>query len=310
MRKAMIIILLFATLLIAGCTQLPGLPKKSGPSIIATTQSITVEAKNPRSDEAVSGNHEFTPIIEAFDSGDADSEGVLCISGLSEDTFRGFTGCECQDFNIYADEKDGETSQEMEFGPYSITAEEQKEELMTIATRYTYETKAQAKACMKKDVYSKTGCQLTNIANQKRDIMTGSTSGAIKVTKITENIIPIDERLVTLSFNIEVEKASTGDIYDYNKASYPTCRAEEKQSKIITGELSGLPQGNIGCTEAELNEKGTGTLVCEAENLRLFDSKGNFLFPGDSYEPDIEIKLKYGYEQISTIKFNVAPKTR
>ena len=310
MRKATIIILLFATLLIAGCAQLPGLPKKSGPGIIATTQSITVEVKNPRSDEPVSGNYEFSPIIEAFNSGGADSEGVVCISGLSEDTFRGFIGCECQDFNVYADEADGETSQELEFGPYPITANEQKEELMTAATRYTYETKAQAKACIKKDVYSKTGCLVTNIANQKRDLMTGSTSGAIKITKITENIIPVDESLVTLAFNVEVEKARTGDIYDYDKAGYQTCRSEEKQSKLITGEISGLPQGGIECTEAELDEKGTGTLVCEAENLRLFDSRGNFLFSGDSYEPDIEVNIRYGYEQISTIKFSVAPGTK
>ncbi len=309
--KNAIILLIIVILFTAGCTQinsLPGLPTKSEQPLIATSQSVTIEVKTPRTDEPVNGNYEFSPIIEVYDSGNADSEGVVCISGMSPETFRGFEGCECQDFRIYAKEDDGELSQEVQFGPYKVLAEAPKDELMTVTTRYIYETRAVAKACIKKDPYSKTGCQIMNLANQRKNILTSSTSGAVKIVKVTENIVPEDRDTVTLVFNVDVEKASTGNLYDESKADYPTCRSEEKQSKRISGEISGLPQGNIQCKEAELNEKNVGTLECEASGIRLIDSRGNTLT--EDYEPEISIKINYGYEQVDTIKFSVTPSTR
>ncbi len=177
---------------------------------------------------------------------------------------------------------------------------------MTATTRYTYETTGYAKACIKRDAYSKEGCQVKDLANNPRNMLTKSTSGAIKIDKVTENIISVDEETVTVVFNIEVEKARTGDIYDPAKSGYPTCRSEEKQDKKIRGEIEGLPRGSISCTEIELNEEGKGTLTCDAENIVLTSKAGQALFP-EGYEPEVTIKLKYGYEQIQSLKFNVVP---
>lgn len=307
-----IILLLLALILITGCAQftmvsskLPGLPQKAEPGLITATQSVTTEVKNPREDETVSSRYELAPVAIVTDMGHADSEGAVCIQ-ISEDTFKGSFGCECQDFAIYAYEEDGEVQQQLEFGPYGIQAEEEKEELMTATTRYTYETTGTAKACIKKDIYDAGGCQLENIGGGKKNLLASCSNGAIKITKVTEDIKPVDDETVTLVFNAEVEKAKEGDIYDYDKAGYPSCRAEERQNKQIRGELKGLPGGDVRCKETEL-EEGEGTVVCEAKNIRLFDTKGNFLFPGDSYEPEIEINLKYGYEQIQSMKFVVVP---
>lgn len=315
MRAAQITILLIILLLATGCVyvsdiqnRLPGLPQKAAPGLITTTQSITADVKSPTTDSPISARYDFTPAIEVMDVGNADAEGAVCISGLDEMTFKGFMGCECQDFTLYASEEDGDLVQQLEFGPYSIETDAEKDALMTVTTRYKYETTGTAKACIKKDVYSTAGCQTTNLAKQKVNLLTSSTSGAVKITKVTESILPVDDELVTLVFEIEVEKASKGELYDPDKAGYPTCRTEEDQGKKITGEISGLPEGNAVCDEAELDEDGEGLMTCEAQNIRLFDSSGRFLFSEDSYEPEIEIKLKYGYEQIQSIKFQVEPK--
>ena len=311
--KIKIISILIVLTLITGCaqlttiqTKLPGMPKQNEATIFASTQSIMTNAKNPIEDSSISDKYEFTPLIEVANLGNADSEGVVCLSGLNDQTFKDFLGCDCQDFTVYADENDGEVIQELEFGPYRINTEEPTEEIMTVTTRYTYETTGYANVCVKKDMYSQTGCQTVNIANQPKNLLTKSTSGAIKITKVTENIIPIDEETVTLSLNVEVGKATKGNIYDYMKAGYPSCRSEEKQNKIVRGTISGLPNGDITCDETELNEDGEGTLTCDAENIRLSDKSGQAVFP-EGYSPEIEINLKYGYEQISSIKFNVIP---
>lgn len=317
MRATPIIILLTILMLATGCVyvsdvkaRLPGLPQKAVPGLITTTQSITVDIKNPTTDKPISAKYDFMPAIEVMDVGNADAEGVVCISGLDELTFKGFIGCECQDFTLYASEEDGELVQQLEFGPYSIETDAEKDALMTVTTRYKYETTGTAKACIKKDVYSVAGCQTTNLAKQKANLLTSSTSGAVKITKVTENILHVDDELVTLVFEIEVEKASKGELYNPDKAGYPTCRTEEDQDKKITGEINGLPEGNVICEDAELDEDGEGVITCEAQNVRLFDSSGRFLFSEDSYEPEIEIKLKYGYEQIQSAAFKVTPRTR
>ncbi len=306
--KLPIIALLAILLMISGCSQLPGLPKSKGQSIIATTQSVITDIKNPAPNSEAPSNHEFTPAIDVANMGDSDAEGVVCISGLDEGLFSGFTGCECQDFKIYADDKDGDTTQELEFGPYRIRTEDTQEAVMTAITRYSYKTTGTAKACIKKDLYSKTGCQTDDITKRKRNMLARSSSGAVLIDKVTETIIPVDKETVTLSFSIEVEKASEGDIYDSSKTIYPSCREEGKLNKEITGSIEGLPEGSVTCSSAELDEKGQGTLTCEAGNIRLTDSSGNFIFPGNNYEPEISIEINYGYEQKQSVKFKAAKK--
>lgn len=309
MRK-LIIISLLALILTTGCVQvtskLPGLPKKAEPGLIATTQSVLVDIKGPKADETIQERYDLAPAVEVTDSGDADAEGVVCISGLDERDFKGFLGCECQDFSIYASDEDGEVTQLIEFGPYPIDADSEKESLMTATTRYKYETTGTAKACIKKDLYSRTGCQ-TSIGGREMNLLTRSTSGAVKITGITEKIIAEEEDSVTLVFDIDMEKASKGSLYDPDRAGYPSCRTEEQETGKISAKINGLPQANADCSETELDEDGEGTITCEARGIRLFDRAGRFLFSGDSYEPEIEVKLKYGYEQISSVKFSIAP---
>jgi len=156
---------------------------------------------NINTDYVISGRYKFIPDIEVINLGHADSKGVVCLSGLNQDTFRGFLGCECQDFTTYADEEDGDISQDLSFGPYTILSEDKTEELMTVTTRYTYETTATATACINKDRNS-AGCTVTNIANQKRNIMSKSSNGAVLITSITESIIPEDKDTITITFPI------------------------------------------------------------------------------------------------------------
>ena len=308
-----IIPLLLVLILISGCAQvttmrnnLPGLPQKSSEtSMFATAQSMATTVHEPKADATVSGRYKFIPDIEVINLGHADSKGVVCLSGLNQDTFRGFLGCECQDFTTYADEEDGDISQDLSFGPYTILSEDKTEELMTVTTRYTYETTATATACINKDRNS-AGCTVTNIANQKRNIMSKSSNGAVLITSITESIIPEDKDTITITFDIELSKANKGEVYDYSKAGYPSCRSEEKQNKKIRGSIEGMPNGKISCTETELDEDGKGTITCEARNIMLTDNKGESIFP-NGYEPEITANIKYGYEQIQSIKFSTTP---
>jgi hypothetical protein len=121
-----IILLLMVLMLISGCAiiqKLPGLPtpKDKGSSIIfGGSDSVDTDIAYPAEGGKIFEQYSFTPVVKLTNSGDYKKpQGQVCLSGLDSSVFKGFTGCDCQQFpqETYGEDFKWE---DIEFPKYSL----------------------------------------------------------------------------------------------------------------------------------------------------------------------------------------------
>ena len=312
MKKIIFIFSITLLLLFSGCTfseikgKIPFLPgeKTSGKKdFIGGTNGLTAEIKRPVEGGKAYESQLFKIEVLANNQGEAEAEGTTCVSGLSSKYFPGFSGCECQDFSLKGKRKEGKESLEGEdemlvFEAGEIKSKELKDFAVTAKTRYDYQTFGIIKACLKKDTYSKEGCQITS----EKNILKSVSSAPITIEKVTQDIIPETDQSIELRLNIQIKKSGEGDLYDLDEDK-SQCETPLDIKRRIEVKLVNAP-GTAICNPTELRTKrGTltttdeATASCKIKNIRINDEKG--------YESEMVIELDYTYETIDSNKFEV-----
>lgn len=305
--KKIILILIIISLLLSGCdffksatekipSNLPGLEEKQEQSVFGGRGSIQASMVNPQKQGTVLKSYAFQPVIRIENLGGSESQGQLCITGLDQDVFSGFSGCECQSYQQRRMDNSFE-EQELRFGPYNIQLDQPKTYSLTAINRFSYSTEIKADVCITADIYEDRECSA--------DINT-VTSGPLKVSSIEETIIPISNDLVSLIFTMDIENVGDGTIRDLQKINERCVLSPaDKKEKKIKAEITGFPvAADLQCQESSLDEDEETSITCEAKQVSLFDSRGNYLF-GDDYKPEITFRLEYGYETRDSNTFNV-----
>lgn len=284
-----IIIALIILLLIAGCVKLPNIPGKlpgqttGKKDFVGGTKGVEAEIVSPAEGGKIYLDMPFNVAVRVTNEGEAKAEGTTCIFGS-------FTECECQDFVL---EEKRKSEGEKPEGEEKIIVfeggkiEEKEEAFITAKTRYDYKTYGITTACVKKDAYSKEGCQISG------NIMKSASSAPVTIQEVKEEIITeTAEERAKIILTIKIEDSGKGELYglDEDKAQCET----QDMKKEINVRLVNAP-GRSTCNPAQIRE-GEATTKCVIEDVRLLD---------ESYESEITLELEYVYETIDTNKFEV-----
>ena len=298
-----IIILIAALLVISGCIptfsgikeKIPGQPTGKT-DFIGGTKGIEIEILNPLEGGKAYSDQPFNIAVRVSNKGESYSEGTTCVSGLNTKYFPGFSGCDCQDFMLEGKRKIEEKQSEGEeetliFETGQITTGELKNFAVTASTRYEYKTFGIIKACIKKDAYSKEGCQIS----PQKNILKSASSAPLTIEKVTQEIIPETDETSTIIFNINLKKSGKGDLYSMDE-DMSQCENPQDLKRKINLRLINAP-GRSTCDPAELRKgKDEVTAHCTVNNVKVL---------GESYESEITLELEYAYETIESNKFEV-----
>lgn len=298
-----IIILLIILLLISGCIpslpgiKLPGLPGKTPvggkTGFIGGNKGMEAEILKPMEGEKISASQPFEIVVKVSNEGESEAKGHTCISGLNQKYFSGFSGCDCQEFELKGKELVEEERLEGEeeklvFDIGSITPVEKA--TVTAKTRYSYKTYGIMKACIKKDAYSEEGCKVLN-----QNMITSASSAPLGIVEVKESI-RAQEDTAELVFDIKMKESGKGNLYGL-EASMDQCETpKDLKRKIAVRMLNVERLGSAYCGQAELNKEGEATAQCTIKNVKVSD---------ESYEAPVTIELEYAYETIESNIFEV-----
>ncbi|MBM3199311.1 hypothetical protein FJZ53_00115 [Candidatus Woesearchaeota archaeon] len=298
MNKKLIIIISLVAILILGC---PGiklkLPGKSTTAsgkqdFIGGPKGVDAEVVYPLQGGKAYLAQPFRISVKAVNNGESDSDGKVC-------AFGSFSQCECQPFTLKS--RTRVDKEKLEGEQATVTFETGKisqenlvgsSHFVTARTRYKYNTYGIATACVKKDSYSKEGCQLTPAKN----ILKSVSSAPLAIQEVNEAITPSEGgESVDLSFTIKIKNIGTGDVY--NVANTLDCKTEDSSGgdKKIGIRMLNAP-GRATCTPVELKKEGDATTHCTINGVKLST---------DDYETEITIELEYAYETVDSNTFEV-----
>ena len=268
---------------IAGGCAPPELPAPGKPSsILGEFAGISFEIKNPVPDGKVFIGNKFAPSIRIEGNG----EGTVCITGLSRESFRGFSGCECQTFSI--SEEDG--YKDVVFGDYEVQGPSGGNSVTAIV-KYRSTAKAKANLILKQEAVDK----LLPLSERS--------TGAVMIKEVEETIQPAGTKgRISLILTIKLEDAGDGRVYDAGKVNIQSCRIDETDRKLIV-KIKDIPF--VGDAECETTsfEGREAEAVCNIGELSLL-SRGQSI-AGEDYAPKIRIEADYGYAEAETSAFNV-----
>ncbi len=287
MRK--LIFLLLALALLSGCITLQQtlftstkVPQES------TSGYISQEIIFPKEGDQLQSSLPFHPTVRLTNSGPFESDGQVCISGLDSSAFRGFSGCECNTFNMQKEERTF-LPENVDFGAYSILNEEPQDYTITSITRYKYKSVAKVKMCVKDNADEMALCSSELLSTK---------DGPLRITSVEQASVPISDSEVALSFSINVEKRAEGDVWDVN-AVQERCRPEREIRRNVRVKINGLPFGSGQCGE-KLFDKDEANIKCPIGEISL---EGRSF--GENYNPEIEVELDYAFETRASNRFSV-----
>lgn len=293
--KRILITLAIILVLLSGCTfsaikeKLPGQTVSGKEEFIGGPKGVETEIINPIEGGKAYLNMPFKVIVKTVNQGESESEGSTCV-------FSSFAGCGCQNFKLQGNrkiekEKLAGEEETFTFEGGTIEKEEQKGSyFVTAKTRYNYMTYGIIQACVKKDAYSKEGCQMS----PEKNILKSVSSAPITISDVKEEIIPETDETAKIIFKIDLKNAGKGDLYSMEEEKGQCETLSKDVKREIKVSLINSP-GKSTCSPTELKE-GKATTHCTVDSVQV---------SGESYEPEITIELEYAYETTDSNKFEV-----
>ncbi|MBU2589646.1 MAG: hypothetical protein KKA65_04555 [Nanoarchaeota archaeon] len=308
MKKIILIILIASILVLSGCdllssitnkipSKLPGLNQEEKQTTYGGTGTLETSIVNPKKSGTILNGYPFQPVVRIKNLGGSESYGQVCITGLDQDVFSGFSGCECLN---YQQRRVDETFEDIDlkFGAYNIQTEEEKAYALTAINRFKYGTNIKAEICITADIYEDQKCSAD---------ISQVTSGPLKINSIEETIIPLSDNLVTIIFRIEVDNVGDGNLWDLqrvNEQCVPFTPIDEDKKKIKTNIIRFPVSADLQCQEVKLDENDEAIITCEAKQVSLLNSQGIYLFDED-YKPEVIFELEYAYETRESNTFSI-----
>lgn len=303
MKKIMLVAAVFCVvLLLTGCAEIKNMKlPKFLPGFGAEDEfypgTLSAVIVNPKESGRVLSDYPLQPVVRINNLGGSESEGQSCISGLDRDVF-GFSGCECQSFQIIKNDAGIFEQEDVAFNSHQIRLSDtdRRDFQVSAVTRFEYGTDIKADICLTKDVYDIGKCSVA---------MKSVSNGPIEITGIEQETIPISEDIVTLIFNINARKAAPGRFIPEESSSAQCEPLPLDKYPKIQARVKGFPLDNpIKCRDVEITEEET-TITCEAKDISLIDSQGRSVFD-DNYSPEVTFQLKYFFEVTDSSRFSVS----
>lgn len=208
-------------------------------------------------------------------NGDSLAAGSVCITGLDEDIFSGYTFCSCESFSV---DEDGEET--VSFSPYSIIRDEQEEQTIAARLQTDHEVYSTFEALLKNEYYLG---QVKNLRSDRAPFAVGSISE--KITRLKQR----DELI--LEFYITLSHKGQGHLWDRNMIG--DCSSTNIIRKIEV-ELLDAPE------EATCEQKEFKTLddydKAMDEGIKIRCTVRNVEPPEIEYYHRMTLKLNYAYE--------------
>ena len=299
--KKYILLILFLFLASCATETSEELPTDCPPDCSGGSDSVDLEINSPQ--DIVFANDRMPVSITVYDYGESSVEyGEVCVTGLDEEFFSGFGGCNCQSYYITLDDNDDENFEEslINFDTTYVSDKASGNHFMTFINRYTYTTYAPFEICFTNDL-SDSSC----ISGNKLE---SSSSGPLKVTSIQERLVP-NGNAVDLRLTIDAEFAgddtliSTTDVASDSCLTIPEEPIQADVSIIMFGvehvcdvDCQGNDCGTLNFYEDQDYE---ASITCKLDNFLL----GQFVGGQDTY--DGWVRIDYAVEQKDSIEFKV-----
>lgn len=307
--KRLIMILILAAVIISGCEladkipkSLPGLePSKGDESLLGSSGEITMNIIYPTEGGSIIRDIEFSPRIEVMNTGSANADGQVCISGIGSETFTSFSGCECLNYQYHKVPDETFEPETLIFGPYGLEVAQDlsTDFVMTSINRYEYTSKAIFKPKISKDLAS-SGIDIQETAN-----------GPLAIQSIKQEVVPTQGDAIVLAYKVELKNTGRGKVIP---ATYlrEECAVDDigsierrKTHVRVTAGIENFPTiGSVPCKEAYVNDKGEASLTCVIGQVSMTDEYGNYIFTESVQTPSTLI-VNYAYEQRDSNKFSI-----
>lgn len=308
-----ILILLITVFFITGCSILPSsstskeTPEESQNKFISGTEGISFEILYPSSKLPIVSDSSatFSPQVVVSNKGESYSEGEICVSGLDQNIFQGFSGCECSSYslegvrrglddNVFPGQEVQQTFSEYKINKELITTDVNKY-AMSFFNTFSFKTKAYIDLCIpSKGLTTQSSCS----KSPKKD----SSAAPIKLGSVEVNSRKLSEDEAEINLYLIIENKGSGQL-----ASSPTQGCLDKgDTKTITINLDTNGIGTVTCNDIELktqkdmedfNSDG-GDIHCKIQGVKL----------ADEFTKTINIELDYYYQTTSSINFEITTK--
>lgn len=285
----LLFLLIIILITVSACDYMPNKIFSSGTDTEGSTSGyITQDIISPKEGSSISRDSPLSPVIQLVNTGPANTNGQVCITGLDSMSFRGFNGCDCNVFSMQKEEKSF-LPESVSFGPYYIVQDEKQDYTLTAITRYKYQTVAKAKLCLKDNADDMALCNAELIS---------SNDGPIRVLGLEQQTSKLSDKDVSITLLINADKQTEGELWDTN-AVQELCRPERQLRKTIRTQIKGLPfRASGSCTDTKM-EDDEAVITCNLGEVTLGQ---NF---GSAYSPEIEITLDYAFEIRNSNEFSV-----
>lgn len=264
-------------------------------------EGVEFEIKRPL--EEHHADSPFYVAVYLSNEGAHGTKGMICLYGLDEDKFSGFSDCdECEDFDLsgvsyYGEQKVEGDYETIEFGEYSIDKEsikfyDKKDEYRKESDRFTvtssivydYLTYGIIDACIREDIYDEDGCDY-----EDKNMLKGVSGAPIQINSVKEEIIRSDAGDYKLIFDIEIENEGNGFVTGNDE-----CGSLDKEGEIEV-KLLNAPGGGeeVECASVKLKDD-KAVAHCVVEGVE-----------GKDYKTDVTVILTYKYKEIKSKIFKI-----
>ena len=290
--KKYILLILFLFLASCATETSEELPTDCPPDCSGGSDSVDLEINSPQ--DIVFANDRMPVSITVYDYGESSVEyGEVCVTGLDEEFFSGFGGCNCQSYYITLDDNDDENFEEslINFDTTYVSDKASGNHFMTFINRYTYTTYAPFEICFTNDL-SDSSC----ISGNKLE---SSSSGPLKVTSIQERLVP-NGNAVDLRLTIDTKFSGDGTLISMDDVASGSCLTIPEEpikadvSIIMFGEANDC--GTLNFYEDEDYE---ASITCKLDGFLL----SQFVGGQDTYPG--WVRIDYAVEQKDSIEFEV-----
>lgn len=268
------------------------------PDCSGGSNAVITSVNSPQDEGNVYVGDRLAVSANLEDKGEANAEGLVCITGLDGSIFSGLGGCSCESFSITLDDSDDANFEKttVDFSPSFVSEEALGSHHMTMYTRYSYTSYGPFSLCLTGDPYNEEECSVEG------NKLTGSSSGPLQITSVEEEITNVGGNAVTLRLRIEAEADfdDTAQLVELDDTSDSTClltNIDEKTSADISVILFG-ESNDCGTITFEKDEE-SASVTCKIENL---DTER---FIGGQKEYEGWVRIDYGYQDIQSVAFDV-----
>jgi len=309
-----LILFLILLLFITGCAEiksqvdnfkLPGLDNTKENSVLGNSGGITMDIVYPKESEKVITGIQFAPSIKINNLGSSNTDGQTCITGLDQNVFSGFDGCECLTYSFQKYDNEKFEPVVLTYGPYTLTQPENSRSdfTMTVTNKFASKSQALFKPCIRKEG-NIDDCKVTTLE---------SINGQVAISSITEVLAPSSDQNVVMALKVELTNAGTGKIIN-QRSMYSECADltvdPRKEQVTVSAVIENFPfLGNVYCQAASFDKKtNKATMTCMVGEIGLFDISGGYKF-GQEIQTPSKITVSYAYEERDSNKFSFGGST-